>query len=446
MKKSLCLSTLFFGLVTSSPALEIRPVLPAWFVQKQSDLETIAIAPRWFLEEHTASLMRDYFGEETAALPLKAVLPPWFAKQRAKPPELDVAEFARSIGNIWRQDKKLAIPTPPPEKRAKLSGGLPDWYTSAKPRHDTEGLLLPSWFRARGTTKTADRETPPAPRISWLTQLLDNPLAPTAEDLSQKQDRRVKNAPPGNYVQLKAALEPHVRMLEGEITIPVSANLHESAIEKYLGELMFDWIIKSYHFDYDDEKLHLRLVYYDWYRCWRGAQNPEVWSELSERDRETVMAAWALIDTLASSGGDRDRLTLIKGFHDFLVASARYSDRPRYRTKGANLDDYHQTPDREAHSVLVDKEGICESYASAFQLMCRLSGVECILVHGKGGKPAEPHAWNMVRLGGRWRHIDVTFDDPLPDSPEEIIRDYFMLTDSQIRNDHEWDSSYPRTN
>lgn len=52
----------------------------------------------------------------------------------------------------------------------------------------------------------------------------------------------------------------------------------------------------------------------------------------------------------------------------------------------------------------------------------------------------------MVRLGGRWRHIDVTFDDPLPDSPEEIIRDYFMLTDSQIRNDHEWDSSYPRTN
>ena len=198
MKKSLCLSTLFFGLVTSASALEIKPVLPAWFAQKQSDLETIAIAPRWFLEEHTDSLMRDYFGEETAALPLKAVLPPWFAKERAKPPELDVAEFARSIGNIWRQDKKLAIPTPPPEKRAKLSGGLPDWYTSAKPRHDTESLLLPSWFRARGTTKTAERKTPPAPHISWLTQLLDNPLAPTAEDLSQKQDRRVKNAPPCN--------------------------------------------------------------------------------------------------------------------------------------------------------------------------------------------------------------------------------------------------------
>ena len=80
MKKSLCLSTLFFGLVTSASALEIKPVLPAWFAQKQSDLETIAIAPRWFLEEHTDSLMRDYFGEETAALPLKAVLPPWFAK------------------------------------------------------------------------------------------------------------------------------------------------------------------------------------------------------------------------------------------------------------------------------------------------------------------------------------------------------------------------------
>ena len=44
--------------------------------------------------------------------------------------------------------------------------------------------------------------------------------------------------------------------------------------------------------------------------------------------------------------------------------------------------------------------------------------------------------WNVVRIEGKYYHLDATFDNSL--SSEEIIRyDYFNLSDSQIFKDHE---------
>ncbi|MDY3869088.1 MAG: transglutaminase domain-containing protein, partial [Pyramidobacter sp.] len=94
----------------------------------------------------------------------------------------------------------------------------------------------------------------------------------------------------------------------------------------------------------------------------------------------------------------------------------------------------------DAHSVLVKREGTCDGYSAAFQLLCRLAGVESLIIRGKtGGR----HSWNMVRVDGQWRHIDVTWDDPLPDTPCRVVYDYFMLTDSQISKDHSWEGDYP---
>lgn len=63
----------------------------------------------------------------------------------------------------------------------------------------------------------------------------------------------------------------------------------------------------------------------------------------------------------------------------------------------------------------------CGGYANLFAELCRLAGVECVTVigHGRGHgfgvfapqNPRQPdHAWNAVRIGGRWRLVDATWD------------------------------------
>jgi len=68
----------------------------------------------------------------------------------------------------------------------------------------------------------------------------------------------------------------------------------------------------------------------------------------------------------------------------------------------------------ESDCILVDGKGVCSGYAGALSILCSACGIECISVHGYA--TAQPikgkeHAWNAVKIGGDWYHIDVTWLD-----------------------------------
>ncbi len=58
------------------------------------------------------------------------------------------------------------------------------------------------------------------------------------------------------------------------------------------------------------------------------------------------------------------------------------------------------------------------------------------------------HGWNLVKINGNWYHVDVTWDDPVPDTPGRVNHTYFMLSDQAIsttnttrkHNHYNWDS------
>lgn len=57
-------------------------------------------------------------------------------------------------------------------------------------------------------------------------------------------------------------------------------------------------------------------------------------------------------------------------------------------------------------------------------------GIPCALITGLGvtgaGK-SEPHAWNAVKLDGKWYAVDCTWDDQTaPEPRNEILMDYFL--------------------
>ena len=50
--------------------------------------------------------------------------------------------------------------------------------------------------------------------------------------------------------------------------------------------------------------------------------------------------------------------------------------------------------------------GVCDSYSKIYLMLCSEAGIPVRRVTNNG------HAWNAVRLGGKWYYVDCTWDDP----------------------------------
>jgi len=122
-------------------------------------------------------------------------------------------------------------------------------------------------------------------------------------------------------------------------------------------------------------------------------------------------------------------LQKLQAAHDFIVLSAEYSK----ETEGSQYSPY---------TLLTENKGVCQAYALVLYRMLEKLGFEVQYVPGKVGE--QLHAWVLVKLNNAWYHIDVTWDDPLPDRKGEVRYNYFLVSDRQLAQDHSWDyTSFP---
>ena len=112
--------------------------------------------------------------------------------------------------------------------------------------------------------------------------------------------------------------------------------------------------------------------------------------------------------------------------HDFICQNVRY-------------DKLKKPYSHEIIGPLGQGVGVCEGIAKAVKILCDALGIWCVIAIS-GNNPEKGikyrHAWNIVKIGGKYYHLDATFDNSLG-TPEEIRRDYFNLPDKQIFRDHE---------
>lgn len=81
--------------------------------------------------------------------------------------------------------------------------------------------------------------------------------------------------------------------------------------------------------------------------------------------------------------------------------------------------------------------GRCGAYAYCFELMSRLAGLDVGIVVGT--RDGVGHAWNYICLDGEYYHVDLTADDPVPDSPERVLYGCFNVSDEEMSRINEWD-------
>lgn len=114
----------------------------------------------------------------------------------------------------------------------------------------------------------------------------------------------------------------------------------------------------------------------------------------------------------------------IKAFHDWVCNNTKYAE------GDTNALEYHTDA-----SVLLNDSTVCEGYAKAFNLLCHSAGIESYYVFSSN------HAWNIVKIGGHYFHVDTTWDDG-----SDISYSWFLKSDSEMsaNNSHgTWKTNIP---
>jgi len=76
------------------------------------------------------------------------------------------------------------------------------------------------------------------------------------------------------------------------------------------------------------------------------------------------------------------------------------------------------------------KKVVCQGYAETFKYIMDEIGIECMIVGGPD------HAWNLIKLGDNYYHIDATWDDQ--GAGNDTIYKYFCLNDEWINRSHDY--------
>lgn len=126
----------------------------------------------------------------------------------------------------------------------------------------------------------------------------------------------------------------------------------------------------------------------------------------------------------------------VKYIHDYMVLNTEY-----------DLDSEHN---QNILSVFIHGSSVCAGYARTTQYLLNKAGIQCIYVTGQAdngsGSGYIPHAWNIVKVGGKYYNLDTTWDDPVftpgngtIDYSRHISYEFFLITDEQLSKTHDRD-------
>ena len=129
----------------------------------------------------------------------------------------------------------------------------------------------------------------------------------------------------------------------------------------------------------------------------------------------------------------------ILAFHDYVVNNTSYDGSVNIHNQS-----YIDTNSNSAVGVLFEGKAICSGYSDAMAIFLNRYGINNYKIS------SDLHIWNLVYIDGEWKHIDVTWDDPVTNTGTDILlHDFFLLdTDSLLdkesslgENNHIFDRS-----
>ena len=133
------------------------------------------------------------------------------------------------------------------------------------------------------------------------------------------------------------------------------------------------------------------------------------------------------VEKLARPAAKMTEWEKLQYIHDFICENVYY-------------DKLKKAYSHEIIGPLGQGVGVCEGIAKAVKILCDALGIWCIVAISEAN-PEQGikyrHAWNVVKVGGKYYHFDATFDNTLGKKAGVVRYDYFCLSDKQLFRDHQ---------
>lgn len=113
----------------------------------------------------------------------------------------------------------------------------------------------------------------------------------------------------------------------------------------------------------------------------------------------------------------------IKVIHDYIINNTVYD---KVQAEGdANNNNYES---HTAYGVLISGKGICGGYSDAMAIFLNRLKLNNYKIASSN------HIWNFVKLNDQWYHLDLTWDDPVSTSGENILtHNFFLITSASLK-------------
>ena len=127
-------------------------------------------------------------------------------------------------------------------------------------------------------------------------------------------------------------------------------------------------------------------------------------------------------ENINSSMSEREK---IKVFHDYIINNTKYDNNYHIDT---NKNDYPASP-YNAYGVLFENKAICGGYSDVMAIYLDKIGIKNYRI------ASNVHMWNYVYIDNNWYHLDLTWDDPVTNTGEDIlIYDFFLINNEQLES------------
>ena len=150
---------------------------------------------------------------------------------------------------------------------------------------------------------------------------------------------------------------------------------------------------------------------------WDGNYITDIVPTYTTTDRDEIQATWNAIEeetknVLLYINNDMTDFEKVMAVHDYMVLHY----------------DYDHTLENHSITIMITKTGVCESYANAFNHLMSVIGIESVFV----ASDEMVHAWNLVKVDGKWYHVDVTWDDT--ERSDQVGHQFELLSDEKIQS------------
>lgn len=109
---------------------------------------------------------------------------------------------------------------------------------------------------------------------------------------------------------------------------------------------------------------------------------------------------------------------IVLAYHEYLTSTVAYAYEDYFNGTIAANHGY------DMYGALIKHSCVCQGYAETMFYLLREAGLSCAIASSENIN----HAWNIVKIHGKWYHIDATWDDPVWDMPGRSYHDYFLVS------------------